>query len=305
MVPIIRRNRILENEDDVFSQNAWDNTQWTSEMIDAAKQRIQQQIDESKRLSEPARLDEIELKVSQKWDDFYMTHGDKFFKDRQWIFSEFPEILAHLNVNSEPCNLLEVGCGVGNAVTHIIGNNRNPNMHIYCCDLSASAIETLQRREFYQQNMDKITAFQADISKDFDNKICEKIPKDSLDFITIIFTLSALKPEVMNDTIFNLVSLLKPGGLLLFRDYAQYDLAQLRFKGRSYLGENYYVRSDGTTSYFFTKEIVDHIFVSAGLIQLELKEDNRLLVNRLKSLKMCRRWIQAKYKKDLTTLKLV
>jgi len=105
----------------------------------------------------------------------------------------------------------------------------------------------------------------------------------------------------MKRTVSNLATLLRPGGSILFRDYGMYDLAQLRFKGTSLLRDNYYVRADGTTSYFFTKDCLDDLFSSAGLSKVELREDNRMLVNRRKSLKMCRRWIQARYSKPSLT----
>lgn len=295
MATIVKRNRILGEGDDVFSQNAWDHSEWTDEMFSEAKERIKQQQEESERLG--PSIEEVEPRVTEKWDDFYKTHGDKFFKDRQWIFSEFPEILESLKPDSLPTRLFEVGCGVGNAVAHIIGCNQNPNLQIFCCDLSQKAIVTLIGRELYKKNSDRITAFQANITTDFHDHISKRIQPQSLDFITLVFTLSALKPESMQNAINNLATLLKPGGMLLFRDYAQYDLTQLRFKGKSYLRENYYVRADGTTSYFFTLDFLQKLFSKAGLIQVELKSDNRLLVNRLKSLKMCRCWLQAKYKK--------
>lgn len=298
MIPITNRNRRLENEDDVFTQNAWDDTEWTDEMIEDAERLISVQKEESQQAN--VNVDSIENCVSGKWNDFYKTHGDKFFKDRQWIFSEFPELLEGLEQTSPMCRLFEVGCGVGNAVAHIIATNKNPRLQLYCCDLSENAIDTLKKRDFYpKQDGDhsKIDAFVADISKDFD-LIRNRIGSNSLDYITMIFTLSALRPEDMKETVKDLASLLRPGGMILFRDYARYDLTQLRFKGRSYLYENYYVRWDGTTSFFFTQDYVHTLFTQAGLKKVELKCDNRLLVNRLKELKMCRCWIQAKYKKE-------
>lgn len=74
-------------------------------------------------------------------------------------------------------------------------------------------------------------------------------------------------------------------------------MAQMRFKKGHLLEDNYYVRGDGTTAYFFKPEEVNELLCKAGLVKKSLIIDKRLQVNRGKQLKMYRVWIQAKYMK--------
>lgn len=97
------------------------------------------------------------------------------------------------------------------------------------------------------------------------------MPAGSVDYVTLIFMLSALNPDKMLDALRNVTRSLKPngGGRLLFRDYAVGDHAERRFRESNKLDEHFYVRQDGTRAYFFTK---DHFMKLAHTAQLEIIE---------------------------------
>ena len=46
-----------------------------------------------------------------------------------------------------------------------------------------------------------------------------------------------------------------PGGCLFLRDYAKFDMTQMRFKSGSKLNEALYCRSDGTLTAYLTRGI--------------------------------------------------
>ncbi|XP_063964965.1 tRNA N(3)-methylcytidine methyltransferase METTL2-like [Lytechinus pictus] len=82
-------NRYLENPDNVFQHNAWDNVAWDPEQLEAAKKKV----DENS--SQPVNQEKRELyeaEADRYWNEFYSQHQNKFFKDRHWLFTEFPEL---------------------------------------------------------------------------------------------------------------------------------------------------------------------------------------------------------------------
>eukprot|EP00064_Thunnus_orientalis_P017083 superscaffoldBa00003534_g17160 len=90
---------------------------------------------------------------------------------------------------------------------------------------------------------------------------------------------------------------LKPGGIVLFRDYGLYDHAMLRFKAGSKLGENFYVRQDGTRSYFFSKELLAELFEETGLQSVANDYVLRETVNKKEGLCVPRVFLQSKFTK--------
>ncbi|XP_023359891.1 tRNA N(3)-methylcytidine methyltransferase METTL2A isoform X1 [Sarcophilus harrisii] len=319
-------NRFLNDPARVFHHNAWDNVEWSKEQEAAAAKRVREN---SAQRVPPEKQVEFEVNAHEYWNNFYKIHENGFFKDRHWLFTEFPELIPHQNqsdlktlllkdndyeiIENTGCGdgpglivsniqeqhrasshsldhekqkylmdeatqklchpdintddfpgssatyrILEVGCGVGNTVFPILHTNNDPGLFVYCCDFSTTAIELVQ------VSLPVITNSEYDPSRCFAfvHDLCDEdkdypIPRESLDIIILIFVLSSIVPDKMQNAINRLSYLLKPGGMFLLRDYGRYDMAQLRFKTGRCLSENFYVRGDGTRVYFFTQAFLD------------------------------------------------
>ncbi|XP_031549682.1 tRNA N(3)-methylcytidine methyltransferase METTL2-like isoform X2 [Actinia tenebrosa] len=329
-------SRLLTDPSKVFEHNAWDNVEWDSEQEQQALKKI---TENSAVKIETEMREKYETEASNFWDEFYNQHQNRFFKDRHWLFTEFPELGAGTNQDTKdsesntntPSSLLdksetvskdtqaqtedsavsqqkdrllreknyskkkcvlEVGCGVGNTIFPILEANNDPNLFVYGCDFSKTAVDLVKEHQDY--NPDRCHAFVCDVTQE---DFVYPFPDGSLDIILLIFVLSAVHPDKMQTVISRLAKLLKPGGVILFRDYGRYDLAQLRFKKGRCLEDNFYVRGDGTRVYFFEQDDLSRMFSSAGLVEEQNHVDRRLQVNRGRQLRMYRIWIQCKYRK--------
>ncbi|XP_057717356.1 tRNA N(3)-methylcytidine methyltransferase METTL2 isoform X1 [Corythoichthys intestinalis] len=309
--------RFLTDPRQVFQHNAWDNVEWTEEQEAAAKSKVQ----ENSQPLPAEKQEDFDSRANEYWNDFYTIHENRFFKDRHWLFTEFPELApAPLHPDGSgschssrsgphPCvvplnptdfpgssasyRILEVGCGVGNTVFPILKTNNDPGLFVYCCDFSSTAVELVKANPEYDPG--RCFAFVCDLS---DDGAAYPVPDGSLDVVVLIFVLSALHPDKMRASVSRLARLLKPGGVMLLRDYGRYDMAQLRFKKGRCLSDNFYVRGDGTRVYFFTQDELHDIFSEAGLHKVQNLVDRRLQVNRGKQLTMYRVWIQCKYQRN-------
>ncbi|KAG8099934.1 hypothetical protein GUJ93_ZPchr0013g37372 [Zizania palustris] len=266
---------------------------------------------------------------SDAWTSFHRRHASgKFFKERRYLLKEFPELL-----NIKDCvKVLEVGCGNGSTVVPILRSS--PSMTVYACDCSKETLEKANEIVCNTKGFDvkdKFYPFLLDVSKEtfpdwlfckscqsshardvnplLGSSNCSMIKEHlvflrdnqccvgGIDIITMIFTLSAIPFDIMPATIERCVSVLKPGGLVLFRDYGLYDMTMLRFLPHQRVGFREYMRSDGTFSYFFTLDTVRELFCASGLLELELEYCCVISVNRKNGKKMQRVWVHGKFQK--------
>lgn len=263
---------------------------------------------------------------SEAWNQFHARHSTgKFFKERRYLLKEFPE-LASCIYNSK---VLEVGCGNGSTALPILRGKEDINVyacdcsnealdrakdaiacanlnavinrfHPFLCDVSTCALPKWLACDSCRQNFcrkqDNLSVGKGDI-KPFSNSEENRCCIGGVDFVTLIFTLSAIPPHRMSKTIQECFSVLKPGGLLLFRDYGLLDMTMLRFGGEQRVGDREYLRPDGTRSYFFSLEFTRDLFSSCGFIELELEYCCVKSINRLKGKTMLRVWVHGKFQK--------
>ncbi|XP_014367267.2 methyltransferase-like protein isoform X1 [Papilio machaon] len=304
-------SRYLNDKQYLYEFNAWDNVQWDEEQEKAAQEKVEKN---SIVTFTEDRLKDLEENADKHWNAFYDIHQNRFFKDRHWLFTEFPELAPdnpsapervypdNQNTSSVKPNtsddskrfIFEIGCGVGNTIFPILQYSQDPNLFVYGCDFSSKAIEIMQQNELYNTKRCNVFVLDATVT-DWEVPFKE----NSIDIIVLIFVLSAIDPAKMPGLIANIYKYLKPGGLVVFRDYGKYDLAQLRFKKGRCISDNFYARGDNTKVYFFTQEEIRNLFTSVGFIEEQNLIDRRLQVNRGKMLTMYRVWIQGKYRKPL------
>ncbi|XP_033153740.1 tRNA N(3)-methylcytidine methyltransferase METTL6 [Drosophila mauritiana] len=244
------------------------------------------------------KANKLEIDAQRNWDIFYKRNETRFFKDRHWTTREFQELLDQEEFH-EKRTLFEVGCGVGNLVFPLLeeqtseeGCFSNSRFFFYACDFSPRAVEFVRSNPLYDPS--QISAFQCDITT---QQVHDHIPASSVDICTLIFVLSAIHPQKFTDVVQNLGKLLKPGGLLLFRDYGLYDMAQLRFKPGNKIAENLYVRQDGTRSYFFSEEEVSKLFQENGFEVITNAYVHRRTLNVKEGVDVPRIFLQGKFRR--------
>ena len=224
---------------------------------------------------------------NKNWEKFYKFNKTNFFQDRHYILKEFIE----LNNDIRPSiSLLDMGCGVGNSFYPLIKVKNN--LIVYAFDFSNRAINNAKTHKLYEKNKDRIFLKNLDLVKD-------EIDYPSCDYGILMFVLSAINPEYHEKIIEKISNKINKDGIVFFRDYAKYDMAQIRFAQRkkNKVNENLYMRKDKTLSYFFEQKEIENLFNKYNFQTIDSKLVSRVIENRKENKKMNRLWLQIKFKK--------
>ncbi|ETW78806.1 hypothetical protein HETIRDRAFT_478113 [Heterobasidion irregulare TC 32-1] len=269
--------RLLTDDADVWSQNAWDHVPPPDDQdhlvaASLARQRAAPvpDHDQQKYNATPAR----------HWDNFYQMNAANFFKNRKWLPLEFPELVAAAQPSAGPQTVVEIGCGAGNSIFPLLAQNTNPHLSIHAYDYSSHAVKLVQNNPLYAAPpCGSIHAAVWDLASspaadgdgdggDSDSALPPGLAPASADLLVLVFVLSALHPHEWPRALANIhqarpLRILKPGGRVLLRDYGRHDLTQLRFRAGRLLADNFYIRGDKTRVYFFELDELALLFTGA------------------------------------------
>ena len=272
----------------------WQEDDWTD--VDFAS--AEGLLDESRsRCAIPSskRKEQYEKDAGKNWDRFYQSHQTNFFNDRHYLQKDFPnEFGQDEQTRDDKKCLMEIGCGVGNNILPLLDRYRSWEMWGY--DISSVAVQLMQNEPRFVAAKDRVHAGVWDIAS-----TAPPTPVVGVaDITTLVFCLSAIAPDKMQQAAIHVATTLKQGGTLVFRDYGRYDAAQMKLgTSRSkQISDNFYVKSDGTRCYYFTTDDLHRLFVeNAGMKVLELRYLRRVYQNRAQNQQRRRVWVQARFEK--------
>lgn len=161
-----------------------DDVEWDEEQENQARDKV---IANSEVKFPSEVIEKYENEADKFWDAFYDIHTNRFFKDRHWLFTEFPELAVN---DGESRTIFEIGCGVGNTIFPILQNTKNKGLRVYGGDFSSKAIEIL--KEAPEFDVERCKVFVLDASQE---KWDVPFDESSVDVIVLIFVLSAINPS--------------------------------------------------------------------------------------------------------------
>lgn len=249
--------------------------------------------------------------------------------------------LQHWSQQNE-VHVVEIGCGVGNAILPMLEQHSRlkssinddddnttllPELHIHCLDFAPNAIQILKNDSRFQSayGEGRATAHVYDLFSMHPSSIplqtghpdpLKTTLANSADVAILLFCISAIGPHPspeLTRAARHVMDMLKPGGILVVRDYGRFDEAQLKLHGKTNrnkeLGNNFYRKGDGTGCYYFELNDLKELFGNNNcndcgddddkLNVLELDYIQRVYRNRADGKTRRRVWVQGRFQKPL------
>jgi tRNAThr (cytosine32-N3)-methyltransferase len=94
--------------------------------------------------------------------------------------------------------IFEVGCGAGNTMFPLLQESENPDLYVYAADFSSTAVDVVKSNPNYDPSRSR--AFVWDLTNE---NIPDCIEPGSLDFVVLIFVLSAIHPDTWKQAVTN------------------------------------------------------------------------------------------------------
>jgi SAM-dependent methyltransferase len=226
--------------------------------------------------------------------------------------------------------LVEIGCGVGNTLLPLLEDDRGGGgggddarnkggkwrdriqWTVHGWDVSSVAIDHLRRDGRFRRAAarGRAHAHVCDVSSGSGVPPCV-CAREAADVTTLLFCLSAVDPDHHGAAARRAAGTLKPGGVLVFRDYGRFDRAQFQLarQRNKLVGQvasdsggtspcYFYRKHDGTHCLYFSVEYVRELFAEvAGLEELDCRYLERRYTNRSQGAVRRRVWVQARFRK--------
>jgi Methyltransferase domain len=290
----------------------WIEDEWTPQDEKEASQLLNNALEQCRISPSKTHRDDEDIKA---WDRFYRNHQTNFFKDRHYLSVTFPCEFT-FDIVSIPTGtmihrcLVEMGCGVGNALLPLLKNDSNASnpvderiqWTVYGFDLSKNAIDILRKDPRYIEAslLERAKCDVCDISMP---NVIPSYAHNVAHVTSLLFCLSAIHPSKHKTVLQNVAATLRPGeGVLIFRDYGRFDLAQIKLgtQPSKLLQDNFYRKHDGTKCYYFTVEDVEQLMEESGEFELlECKYIRRKYVNRSMQSERRRVWVQGRFRRKV------
>lgn len=238
----------------------------------------------------------------EPWEGHYKA-SRHHFPLKNYVIHAFPVLKKLLHGEVDSPAILECGCGSGSALLPLVRFATAKAPLFVGFDVSATSIRYFAEHEVAKEIAKDerlfLFTFDAADQEHADNQPAKRVRAENIttdvtlknkiacefpvlsgvkyDAVLLVFVLSALPSvEDMRIALKQLRTVLKPDGVLCFRDYAVPDMNFFRFLAR----DNQVMpltmlfrKSDETTQVFFEREFVLKLFAQCGFVECDAEDE--------------------------------